>query len=122
MNPLSTASVRPSSPATSWVWACPPIRSSASKTVTSSARRSTYAAVRPATPLPTTAILRLAIVGTSSQTTGLGGPAATLRKTSATGRSGGGRVQGVILSTAGRAGTVDVRPAARPPYRNGTAE
>ena len=59
MKPVSMASSRSPSlrcSVTTWVSACPPSRSSASKRVTWAVREATYAAVSPATPEPTTAM------------------------------------------------------------------
>ena len=54
MNPVSSPTW-PRAPATETVWACPPKHVSFSNNVTSWLRETTYAAVRPATPLPITA-------------------------------------------------------------------
>src|SRR3954447_18403817 len=56
MKPESTPMVPPWALGTSWVCACPPSRSSDSKSRTSCLRCSRYAAVSPATPLPMTAM------------------------------------------------------------------
>src|SRR5689334_10147568 len=58
MKPVSTATVPPVARTTSWVWACPPRRSSASYRVTSALRWRTHAAVSPETPPPMTAMRR----------------------------------------------------------------
>src|SRR3954469_9410185 len=55
MKPESTGAVPPPGRGTSWVWACPPTRSSASNSVTWWVLASRYAAVSPETPPPTMA-------------------------------------------------------------------
>src|SRR3954468_5987468 len=55
MKPLSTATVPPAPVGTSWVWAWPPSRLSASRSVTSRDADRTCAAVSPDTPAPITA-------------------------------------------------------------------
>lgn len=61
MNPVSTPT-GPPGPSTKWVSAWPPSRESASYNVTDEFLDSAYAAVRPATPLPTTATRRVTTI------------------------------------------------------------